>query len=99
MSLEQYEPVRSSTTRFVVATREDHVDARTEHVVDRKPFYWVIEREPTAELLDSFSRAREGSSPRLTLVPAADMSRTRSADRLDAGRGGRTTAGRPWGGL
>ena len=70
----EYEPIRSSASRFVVAPRDEHVDLETESVVEWHQFYWVIERRLNAELADFFgsNRQRAGSGSHLSLVPAPE---------------------------
>lgn len=102
MTPAQYESIRSSATRFVVAPRDAHVDAETERVVEWQPFYWVVEREPTAELIDFFSRSRQvGAAPHLSIVPYSPdaVREIDSAQRLALvpARGSRAVASRRWG--
>ena len=66
----EYEPISSSSSLFVVAPRDEHVDATTDEVVEWQQFYWVIERRLNAELIDFFSSGRQGSGSHLSLVPS-----------------------------
>jgi hypothetical protein len=57
MSAEEYEAIRSSGTRFLVAPRDEHVSPHVERVVETMDHYWVVEKtgragEVLAERLD-----------------------------------------------
>ena len=69
MTVDRYEPVRASGSRFVVAPRDEHVDLETENVVEWHQFYWVVERRLNAELIDFFSSSRQRVGSHLSLVP------------------------------
>ena len=58
LSVPEYETVRASGRRFVVAPSAEHVDRAVEEVVDRSTRYWVVEKtgEPGA--------AAEAADPR-----------------------------------
>ena len=66
----QYEPIRSSASRFVIAPRDEHVSTATESVVEWQQFYWVIERKLNAELVEFFSSGRPPIGAHLSLVPS-----------------------------
>jgi hypothetical protein len=68
MTVDRYEPIRASGSRFVVAPREEHVDLETETIVEWHQFYWVVERRLNAELIDFFSSSRQRTGSRLSLV-------------------------------
>lgn len=44
MRLDDYERVRSSPARFLVAPSDDHVLADVERVVERRATYFVVEK-------------------------------------------------------
>jgi hypothetical protein len=51
----QYQPVRSSAARYVVSPGDEHVHAKLDQVVDTQPRYWVVEREPSVEMIAFYS--------------------------------------------
>ena len=81
----EYEPIRASASRFVVAPRDEHVDFETESVVEWHQFYWVVERRLNAELADFFgsNRRHAGSVPHLSLVPALEPGEGPQLGRLE----------------
>lgn len=46
--LEEYERVRRHSTRFIVAAGDEHVDTTIEHVVERWPTFWIVEKTGVA---------------------------------------------------
>jgi hypothetical protein len=44
MTPPEYEAVRASGRRFVVAPSDEHVNTEVERVVDRSTRYWVVEK-------------------------------------------------------
>ena len=87
MTVANYEPIRASGSRFVVAPRDEHVDAEMENVVEWHQFYWVVERRLNADLLDFFSsgRRRAGISHLSLVAPgAADEDEAHSRPTLVA---------------
>jgi hypothetical protein len=61
LTIAQYEAVRESPTRFLVAPGEDHVVPEVEGVVERNEHYWVVEKVGDAgdmsEALDPLAHA------------------------------------------
>jgi hypothetical protein len=72
MTVDHYDPIRASGSRFVVAPRDEHVDLATETIVEWHQFYWVVERRLNAELLDFFSSGRHRAS-HLSLVASGPV--------------------------
>jgi len=67
----EYEPISSSSSLFVVAPRDEHVDTTSEEIVEWRQFYWVIERRLNAELIDFFASSRQSLGAHLSLVPSS----------------------------
>jgi hypothetical protein len=44
LTIAQYEAVRESPTRFLVAPGQDHVVPEVERVIERNEYYWVVEK-------------------------------------------------------
>ena len=70
LTAEEYEPISSSSSLFVVAPRDEHVNTTTDEIVEWRQFYWVIERKLNAELVDFFASSRQSSGAHLSLVPS-----------------------------
>lgn len=55
LSIEEYDAVRSATTRFAVAPGAEHVNPEIERVVQREERYWVVEKIGAgAEIIKAF---------------------------------------------
>ena len=52
-----YEPVRESASRYVIAGDDLHVDPEQERIVERHAGFWVVEREPSLEVVEFYSTA------------------------------------------
>ena len=48
MSFEEYETIRASGRRFLVAPADEHVQPDVENVVERNDRYWVVEKKGDA---------------------------------------------------
>jgi hypothetical protein len=73
LTIAQYEAVRESPTRFLVAAGEGHVVPEVERVVERNENYWVVEKVGDAgdmsEALDRRTHA-VGSKPDAVVLDA-----------------------------
>lgn len=72
MTAAEYEPIHASGALFVVAPGDEHVDAKTEQVVTKQQTHWVIEREPSVEMLAFYSSSRQTVGSELSLDPSRD---------------------------
>ena len=77
----EYEPISSSSSLFIIAPRDEHVDTTSEEVVEWRQFYWVIERRLNAELIDFFASSRQGSGAHLSLVPSSPPAEAEERER------------------
>jgi hypothetical protein len=68
----EYEPVRSSASRYVVSPTNAHVDQKHERVVERRLHFWVVEREPTVETLAFYSPRERTITTELTALADAE---------------------------
>jgi hypothetical protein len=51
LSIDQYEPLRTSASRYAIYPHEAHVDPGVDQVVERQKSHWVVERQPNLEAL------------------------------------------------
>jgi hypothetical protein len=65
MSAEEYEAIRSSGTRFLVAPSNEHVWPDVERVVESTDHYWVVEKTGDAGELAERLDPRVGQGPLL----------------------------------
>ena len=66
LTLEQYEPVRSSAACYAVYPHAAHVDSGVDQLVERRISHWVVERQSSVEVLDFFRAGSQTLSSELT---------------------------------
>jgi hypothetical protein len=71
LTIAQYEAVRESPTRFLVAAGEDHVIPEVERVVERNEHYWVVQKVgDAADMAEALDRRAHAASRRELVLHA-----------------------------
>jgi hypothetical protein len=63
MSFEEYETIRASGRRFLVAPADEHVRPSVKNVVERNDRYWVVEKKGDAGRSAAKTDPRSDDSP------------------------------------
>lgn len=88
----EYQPIRSSAARYAIYPDEAHVDPRLDRLVDRRPTFWIVERESTIEVLEFFSSAPRSATTEVAVPVHAALG---SAEPPADGDGPGPEPGRP----